>query len=221
MVRRLRLWILLGLCALLAACQPGRPVVAPPDTFALDLDRAERLIQQRELDGARTLLDTLTESHPEEPAPWRLLAGLHDVQQQPGRALVYFEAGLAAASPDSPGYPDLALQAALLAVDQPSLNRDPHAYLATLADDDPRRAIIEAALLLRFGNAVKVLRQLNGLLQLPPPPSTIGDIYYLAARAYRHLGEPTKVNDSLFHAVNFAQSPVLIYRIEKLWKSVP
>jgi len=218
---RKRLWIVLGLCALLAACQSGRPAPPPAIDYPVGLDRAERMIERHELDAARDLLATLTTGYPAEPAAWRLLGGLYDLQQQPGQAMAAFEQGLAAVPAQAPGYADLVLQAALTASAQPALGRDPNTLLEQLPPDDPRREIVAAAVLLRFGNAVKVLRSLNGLLKQSPPPATRGDIYFLAAQAYRHLDEPQLVNESLFHAVNFATSPVLVYRIEQLWKATP
>ena len=216
---RMRIWMII-LCALLAACQSGLQPPTP-DTFAADLERAKQYIEKQNFPAAAALLETLTQTFPEDPTPWRLLAGLQDLDKHPEKAHATFTQGLAEAPATSSGYADLALQSALLCIRQPQLACSSQRSLQTLADSDPRRELVAAAEEVQAKNDLKALRRLITLLKQQLPKGMISDVYFLAAQIYTRMGEPMYVNESLFHAVNFAQSPVLILRIEKLWKPKP
>jgi len=212
---RMLFWMIL-LSALLAACQPGRQIVTPLD-YPSALEQASTLIGRHDFEPARRELEALTASSPGQAAAWRLLGGLHDLEERFDLARLTFEQGLRSVSPSADGYPDLALQAALFAGSHPDLGLSGTNILEPLPDADLRRSIVEASGLLRSGETVKGLKLLNSLLTQQPPASCIGDIYFLAAQGYQALGEPTYVNESLFHAVNFSKSPILTLRIERLW----
>jgi len=216
---RMRIWII-TLCALLASCQPG---LHPPANYnyPADLERAVHQIERKEFTAATSLLTTLTQFSPEQPDPWRLLGGLYDLDGQTAQAHAVFSSGLAAAPPSSKGYADLALQGALLCVHDSELACDPQQVLQHLPGDDLRRELVSATIEAEAGRDVEALRQIIALLKKPLPKAMIADVYFLAAQIYTRMKEPMYANESLFHAVNFAQSPVMTQRIEKLWGPAP
>jgi len=215
----MRIWMI-SLCALLAACQPG---LQPPANYnyPADLERAVHQIERQEFDAATALLETLTRFSPEQADPWRLLGGLYDLDGQTAQAHATFSRGLTAAPPSSKGYADLALQDALLCAHDSDLTCDPQQPLLNLPSDDLRRELVSAALEAEAGRDVDALRRIIALLKKPLPKAMISDVYFLAAQIYTRMKEPLYINESLFHAVNFAQSPVMTQRIERLWGHAP
>ena len=216
MLLRIRLWTI-SLCALLASCQPGLHTPAP-DFYPPKLEQARRLVEQPDYHGAADLLLELTREAPEQPQAWQLLAGVYDLDNTPRDAMETFRSGLSKVAPSQQGYAELALQSALLCVRRPELECSPEDSLQRLDANDPRRILVAAAIELQEGSGVKALRQLNALIEQKPPRAIAAELYYLAALTYQQLGERRYVNESLFHAVNFSSDPIMVQRIERLWK---
>jgi len=215
----MRLWIVC-LCALLASCQTGLQPRVSLD-YTVELGRAEQQIERQEFTAAVSLLESLTHAFPEQPAPWRLLGGIYDLEQRPGQALETFKRGLESVTPSTSGYADLALQTTLLCIHRPELAYDPQLPLQHLSSSDPRRELATAAQEAQQGHDVQALRRIIALLKQPLPKPIISEIYFLAAKIYIRMKEQMYVNESLFHAVNFSTSPVLVLRIERLWTPSP
>ena len=216
MARQMRVWIVC-LCALLASCQPG--LQSSPDLdYSTTLERAERLLEQENFEDATDLLSALVHQFPQKPTPWILLGGALDLQNDPEKALEVYQLGLSTLAKKDSANAELALQASLLCVNRQSLSCDPVQPLSHLPANDPRREVVAAATDAVQGNDVAALRRLIQLLEQKLPKSLAGEVYFLAARVYKHMNEPMYVNESLFHAVNFARNPVLVLRIEQLWK---